>query len=369
MKRRLIASFVGTGGLAILAVCFAYEVIWFGRGGVAMVTLFQDLLGMDYDRAMELYQQLFREHAELIFLLALLAAFAGLLQVTLRFFARYFDQINHGIEQLLQPEAEIQLPKEMEKTEQQLKEVQAELKRRTMEAKLAERRKNDLVMYLAHDIRTPLTSVIGYLMLLEEAPDLPEQQRTRYVHITLDKANRLEKMVNEFFDITRYNFQEITLHRETVDLSYLLLQLSDEMLPMLEQHGNTLRLETGEDLSLRGDPDQLARLFANLLKNAACYSDPNTEICLSAEQKEGAVEVTIRNAGKTIPKDKLAALFDPFYRLDDARASGTGGAGLGLAIAKEIVTHHGGTIRAESENQTVTFTVTLPAEQLEGDTP
>lgn len=369
MKGRLIASFVGTGGLAILAVWFLYEVIWFGRGSTALILLFQGLLGMDDNRAMQLYDHLFRSHAELIFLLSLLGTFGGLLHVTLRFFTRYFDRINQGIGQLLQPEAEIQLPKEMGDTERQLKAVQAELRRRTMEAKLAERRKNDLVMYLAHDIRTPLTSVIGYLTLLEEAPDLPEQQRTRYVQITLEKANRLEKMVQEFFDITRYNLQEITLHWEAVDLSYLLLQLSDEMKPVLEQHGNTLRLETEETMLLQGDPDQLARLFANLLKNAVSYSDSDTEIFLSAAQKGGTAEVAIRNVGKTIPKDKLAALFDPFYRLDDARTSDTGGSGLGLAIAKEIVTRHGGSIRAESGGRTIIFTVTLPTKQPEGETP
>ena len=104
----------------------------------------------------------------------------------------------------------------------------------------------------------------------------------------------------------------------------------------------------------------MARVFNNILKNAAAYSTPNTEILIRAEQRENSVVVTIQNQGPTIPADKLSAIFEKFYRMDEARTSDTGGAGLGLAIAKEIVTLHGGTITAESHENTTTFTVALP---------
>ncbi len=253
-------------------------------------------------------------------------------------------------------------PKEQAEISAQLSDIKSALLENERRLKEETTRKNDLIAYLAHDLKTPLTSVIGYLSLLDEAPDMPTEQRAKYTRITLDKAYRLEKMINEFFDITRYNLQEIAIQKEPVDLYYLLVQLTDELLPVLEKNGNTVRLQADEALTVPGDPDKLARVFGNVLKNAAAYSYPDTEIVITAEEKEGAVTLRFSNRGRTIPQEKLNSLFEKFYRLDEARTSGTGGAGLGLAIAKEIVSLHGGRITAESIDETVTFTVTLPAQ-------
>ncbi|MGN0978654.1 MAG: sensor histidine kinase [Faecousia sp.] len=221
--------------------------------------------------------------------------------------------------------------------------------------------KNDLIAYLAHDLKTPLTSVVGYLSLLEEAPDMPPEQKAKYVRITLDKALRLEKLINELFEITRYNLHEIVLEPEIIDLSYMLAQLTDEFYPVLRGHGNTVRLDTEEGLTVTADPDKLARVFNNILKNAIAYSYPDTPITIQARRQDGIVRVSFSNSGRTIPQQKLTMIFDKFYRLDDARSSGTGGSGLGLAIAKEIVAAHHGSITAASENQVTTFLVELPA--------
>jgi two-component system sensor histidine kinase VanS len=189
---------------------------------------------------------------------------------------------------------------------------------------------------------------------------MPVEQRAKYIRITLEKAYRLEKQVNEFFEITRYNLQEIILEKETIDLYYMLVQMTDEFYPILSAKGITAALHADENLTVYGDPAKLARVFNNILKNAAAYSYPNTEIVISAEEAEGYVKIMFQNQGHPIPPDKLAAIFEKFYRLDDARSTGTGGSGLGLAIAKEIVTLHGGTIEAHSRDNTVTFTVSLP---------
>ena len=224
-------------------------------------------------------------------------------------------------------------------------------------------RKNDLIAYLAHDLKTPLTSVIGYLSLLAEAPDMPPEQRAKFTGIALEKALRLESLINEFFDITRYNLHEIVLERENFDLGYLLMQLGEEFYPALQVQGKRLALECPRELPISGDPDKLARVFNNILKNALAYSYENTQITLTAEKEEKNIRVEVSNFGKTIPKEKLAMIFDKFYRLDDARSTSSGGAGLGLAIAREIVTAHGGTIGVRSENQVTSFTVILPSEQ------
>lgn len=225
-------------------------------------------------------------------------------------------------------------------------------------------RKNDLITYLAHDLKTPLTSVVGYLSLLEEAPDMPPGQKAKYVHIALDKALRLEALINDFFDITRYNLQELALDRETIDLSYMLTQMADEFYPMLQAHGNTVTVEAGEELRVYADPMKLARVFNNILKNAIAYSYADTPIDIRAGQTEDTVWIRFINKGKTIPQRKLNTIFDKFYRLDDARSTNTGGAGLGLAIARQIITQHGGSITATSEAETTEFTVELPVKNI-----
>lgn len=254
----------------------------------------------------------------------------------------------------------ITLSEPLKEAESWMNQLKFRIQKSERSAKEAEQRKNDLITYLAHDLKTPLTSVIGYLSLLDEVPDMPESQKEKYIHITLEKAKRLERLINEFFDITRYNLNQIVLEKEMIDLSYMLIQMSDEFYPLLKAHGNTIALKKEEDLTICADPEKLARVFQNLLKNAIAYSNPGTEIEIEAKREKKTVEIFFRNQGKTIPKQKLDTIFEKFFRLDDARVTNTGGAGLGLAIAKEIVTLHKGTITAESNNGITVFTVKLP---------
>ena len=227
-------------------------------------------------------------------------------------------------------------------------------------AKEAEDKKNELVMYLAHDIRTPLTTVIGYLSLLSEAPDMPTVQKAKYVEIALEKAERLEKLINELFEITRYHTKTVPLKKENLDLCCLLVQLIDEFYPTLSARGNTAVLDADENLFVMADPEKLARVFNNILKNAAAYSYPNTEISIAAHKQNTNIVITIQNHGKTISQEQLKDIFEKFNRLDEARLSDTGGAGLGLSIAEEIIHLHGGEITATSQNDTICFTVILP---------
>ena len=238
--------------------------------------------------------------------------------------------------------------------------IKTDMIRKEESLKQEAQRKNDLITYLAHDLKTPLTSVLGYLSLLDEAPDMPEAQKEKYTRIALEKAERLEGLIEEFFEITQYNLQNIFLEKEDLDLSYMLMQMTEEFYPVLAAHGNEVKLETEEDLHLYADPDRLARVFNNILKNAVAYSYPNTPITIRASRNKDKILLSFENHGKNIPKEKLDSIFEKFFRLDSSRRSNTGGAGLGLAIAKEIVELHGGSISARSQDERVTFTVELP---------
>lgn len=362
LRLKLYLRLTGITVIAFFVILILYINLWHYRGGDWIVSICQNLFLMDRKSALNFYQQLFRNNSEFIWIIAITVVFLILLRSILNWFTSYLSMINQGIEALLSDDSIIELPSEMAETERRLIAVKTELEKRTLEAELANQRKNELVMYLAHDIRTPLTSVIGYLELMTDVPDMPLEQRAKYMHITLDKANRLEKMINEFFEITRYNLQQISISKEKIDLYYMLVQLSDELSPILTEKGNKTILKADENLTVYGDPDKLARVFNNVLKNAAAYSYPNTEIVISAFDQNDSVIISFENKGHTIPKEKLLSIFEKFYRLDEARTSNTGGAGLGLAIAKEIVTLHGGTISADSKNDTVVFTIALPKE-------
>lgn len=251
-------------------------------------------------------------------------------------------------------------PKEYAEISAQMSEIKSTMQRHEQMLKEEASRKNDLIAYLAHDLKTPLTSVIGYLALLDEAQDMPIEQKTKYVNIALSKALRLEKLINEFFDITRYNLQQIDLEKESINLCHMLVQMTDEFYPLLNAHGNQTEVCVDEDVTVYGDSMKLARVFNNILKNAIYYSYPDTIIKIWAESTDTDVWIYFCNKGKTIPAGKLNSIFEKFFRMDEARSTNTGGAGLGLAIAKEIITLHGGKITAESENESTTFRISLP---------
>lgn len=289
---------------------------------------------------------------------------AGWIVITYYFISkplRYLDEIIAASEQLAQPTVEpIRLPYAMKNVQDELNLVREQALRNAMLAKEAEQRKNDLIVYLAHDLKTPLTSVIGYLTLLCDEPQISPELRARYTGIALDKAERLEELINEFFDITRFNLTALTLEPERVNLSRMLEQIASEFNPILAEKELGWNLDLEQGVEILCDPDKLERVFDNLIRNAVNYSYEKSIISLGMRQIENSVEIRVLNRGKTIPPEKLDRIFEQFFRLDSSRSSATGGAGLGLAISKEIVELHGGSIKAESEAEQILFTVILP---------
>lgn len=361
-QAKLMRRFCANALLSVLIVMGLYVFLWKQRMGDVTVDLMVHVLNIRYETAFLIYHEYFRGYKELFFVAAITGVFLFLLWQLFRWMSNYFKEINQGIDALLaDDEAQIRLSPEMMPFEQKLNAVKRTLEQRKAEAASAEQRKDELVMYLAHDIRTPLTSIIGYLNLMEEVSDMPPQQRAKSVHITLEKAYRLEEMINELFRITRYHSGQMKLSKEPVDIGLMLAQLSDELSPVFLRRQNTVVMDMDEHLTVCADADKLARVFGNILKNAAAYSYPGTEIRISAGICGDRIKILFQNRGAKIPEEKLSMLFEKFYRLDEARTSETGGSGLGLAIAKEIVLLHGGTVAAAGDGDTITFTVELPA--------
>ncbi|MEG0764860.1 MAG: HAMP domain-containing sensor histidine kinase [Pseudoflavonifractor sp.] len=259
-----------------------------------------------------------------------------------------------------EPRAELNLPMALAPLEKDLYALQAQLRARQSEAEENEQRKNDLVAFLAHDLKTPLTSVVGYLQLLRDEPGLDPAQRAKYTGIALEKSQRLQELLGEFFDITLMDLGHSEQVRKPIQLTVLLEQLADEFYPLFGEKDLKCTTDLEAGLVLSGDPDKLARVFDNVLRNAVSYSTPGGTVALCAKAAEGGVEVCIRNEGLEIPEGELAHIFQKFYRLDAARSTRTGGAGLGLAIAREIVERHGGSIHAECNGKITSFIIRLP---------
>lgn len=236
--------------------------------------------------------------------------------------------------------------------------VRAQILEREAEVQRSESRRRELTAFLAHDLKTPLTSVLGYLELLRDEPGLTVEERAKYIGIAFSKAKRLEELVSEFFDINTMDLELKATAR--IDLSLLLEQIIDEFYPLFAPKGLRAVTNIAPELTVLGDGDRLARVFDNILKNAVSYSTPDSAVELTATRAGSVARVTVTNDGLEIPESELAHIFEKFYRLDSARNTHTGGAGLGLAIAKEIVELHGGEISAECNGTRTSFHITLP---------
>lgn len=238
--------------------------------------------------------------------------------------------------------------------------VGKEAEQAQLRADEAEQRKNDLVVYLAHDLKTPLTSVMGYLELLQDEPDLPEETKRHYIRVVSRKTERLEELINEFFEITRYNLTHITLEKSEINLTRMLDQVVFEFQPMLREKDLDCEVSLPKDFMFVCDSDRMQRVFDNLLRNALNYSFPSTAIRISLADRDREIELRFENQGNTIPPEKLQRIFEQFFRLDSSRGTKTGGSGIGLAIAREIIELHGGQITAFSEDNQVCFQIILP---------
>lgn len=229
------------------------------------------------------------------------------------------------------------------------------------EERAIEQSKDELISNVSHDIRTPLTSIIGYLGLLKSGVDDPEEQQ-RYLNIAYSKAEQMKSLAHDLLEYTTLKSTNTSLNLTSLHIFSMLEQVAAGFEFEADEKGVVFNIETRpKDLTIQADPEKLVRVYNNLITNALKYGTGATQINLIANLvNNNEVELRVENNGERIPKNSLKKIFERFYRMEGSRNTQTGGTGLGLAITKSIVDLHHGNIRCESDDKWTRFIICLP---------
>lgn len=348
-----------------MAIKSVVKIILYTLGCILIISLlvdgiFNDNLANDVSDFNRTFYHFCVRNKTIIMAVSYMTVFAMVSFVVIRNINQNMVDMMLAMDKILkEPEKEIKLSNPLIMVENKLNKIRIDLITSKNEAKEAEQKKNDLIMYMAHDLKTPLTSIIGYLTLLTQEKEISKPLQEKYMQIALEKSLRVEELTNQFFEITRYNLQDMPIHKQEIDLSVLLDQLLEECYPMLQERNLKYVVGKPEYVIFKGDGDKLARAFGNLIKNAIYYSYENTSIKIDVKEKDDEIEIVFRNKGDKIPVYKLEKIFEKFYRLDESRTSSTGGAGLGLAITKQIIELHDGKISVKNDDEWIEFYIEL----------
>ncbi|MCM3762906.1 HAMP domain-containing histidine kinase [Alkalihalobacillus oceani] len=281
-------------------------------------------------------------------------------------YSTYFKEISNGIHFLARGDfthrVQVRSKDEFGEIARDINLASEQLQQAIERGEFSESSKDQLVVNLAHDLRTPLTSVIGYIDLILKDNKLTEEQVRHFLTIAYTKSQRLERLIEELFEVTRMNYGMLPLEKRTINLSELLHQLIEEMYPVFEKSKVSARMNMEPQLAVFGDGDLLARVFENLLVNANRYGSDGQYIDIHGFSEAGEIVVQVINYGGLIAEEELPHLFEMFYTGDKARSHQAASTGLGLFIAKNIVEQHSGTITAESSVIRTMFEVRLPQE-------
>lgn len=279
----------------------------------------------------------------------------------------YFREIISGVQRIKNGDLETKIPirpfGELEDLAIAVNAMQMELKTTIAKEREAEHVKDELITNVAHDLRTPLTSILGYLNLLQNPEQLDKETEKKYLNIAYDKAVRMEGLVTDLFDFTRYEKNKMVITKSRLDLKQFMEQILDEFYPsLMEAHLECYTVFPPEKIYIDGDGELLARAFGNLMGNAIKYGAEGKQIQIEIQNypETHRVRVSIINYGRLIAPKDLDKIFDKFYRGDTSRSSKEGGTGLGLAIAKNIFDMHNGMIRVRSDEGGTVFEVLLP---------
>lgn len=275
----------------------------------------------------------------------------------------YLEEIRNGLREIAKGNFDTDIPvqsgSQLGEVAESINQMSRQLHQSILEERNAEKTKNDLITGVSHDLRTPLTSILGFLEVIEGDRYQDEVELRYYVNIAYEKAQSLKKLIDDLFEYTRIN-NGLPLDIREIDMAQFMRQLIEEFVPALEKAGLECKLAAEEGLVVRADGAQLVRAYENLISNAIRYGEPGKRIDIAVRSDGNQVSISFTNYGDPIPERDLPFIFDRFYRVEASRSKQTGGTGLGLAITKSIVEVQGGEIRVRSDRQRTTFETRFP---------
>lgn len=277
---------------------------------------------------------------------------------------KYLDEIALGLKKIASGDLDYHIEEsgtdEIRNIAANINYMSKEINRKIIAQRRAEKTKTDLITNVSHDLRTPLTSIMGYIGLVKEGRYENEITMKEYLTIAFNKSEKLKMLIEDLFEYTKLNNEGIKLNKSEVNISEFIFQLTEELTPLFEESGLSIIKSVTEDkVIVNVDADKMLRVFENLLTNAIKYSFKPGKIVVGIYESEGFVTIAIRNKGNNLPPDKISKLFERFYRVDESRNAQSGGSGLGLAISKNIVELHQGQIWAECYGEDISFYVKL----------
>jgi signal transduction histidine kinase len=277
---------------------------------------------------------------------------------------KYVEEISSGLKEISKGDLSFRVDKkgkdELSTLASNINYMAEEIQIMIEKERRAEKAKNELITNVSHDLRTPLTSVMGYLGLIKDKKYESEEQMLEYLNIASSKAEKLKVLIEALFEYTKLTNDGIELKKQQVNINELIEQLVEELIPIFDENNiEIIKNIPSEKLYLNIDSDKMVRVFENILMNAVKYGYKPGQVTVNVYKQQSKLIISISNRGDHIEEEELEKLFDRFYRVDKARSTASGGSGLGLAIAKSIVELHHGSIWAKSEGNLTTFIVEL----------
>ncbi|SDL25005.1 sensor histidine kinase [Natronincola ferrireducens] len=226
--------------------------------------------------------------------------------------------------------------------------------------KKIEQGKNDLIVAVSHDLKTPLTSIIGYLEIINKNSNTYNHEEIEYLNIAYEKSKGLKDLIDELFEYTKLANDYVVLEKSPCNMVILVKQVVGEYIPLLKQKNISVEIDChSKELWCEIDVQSIIRVLDNIIKNAEKYSFENTELKVFIGKIGNEIKITFQNAGEHIAGEELEKIFDKMYRLDKSRNQRIEGSGLGLAISRRIIELHGGKIWAQCDGNIVKFNITL----------
>ncbi|MDZ5608090.1 HAMP domain-containing sensor histidine kinase [Bacillus pseudomycoides] len=274
------------------------------------------------------------------------------------------EQINQGVKEISKGDLEVHIPTikkdEIGELATNINGMVESLKELIEKEKQSQEMKNEMIHNISHDLRTPVTSLIGYVDLVESKLYSNIEECDQYVAILKRKSYELKNQIDDLLEYCHISYKEIELHKTIIDVKALMEQIMIDFIPQLDEEKMSFEIECKQDLQIEVDINLIIRLIQNIISNSVLYGKSGEKITIQILQKTNNIEMKIRNYGQSISKKDIPYVFEKFYRGEKSRNTHTGGKGMGLAIAKSIAQIHEGDITVTSNKEETTFTIILP---------